>query len=170
MEILYNAIKQDGHYNFEKADRYIYSISAWFRINPQPPNRRLAFSEDANIINFGGRPMITYNGETQMFRVACKLNDAHTVTIYKSDSIPLQAWTNVVVNYDGANMSVFINGRLVGSRTNIAPLVRFDLVETGQTNGLEGGIATVQFRKRTLSPTEINVAYKMLGSLPTPQL
>jgi len=167
---LYNAIKRDGQYDFTKADRYVYSISAWFRINPQPPSGREAFSQDANILTFGDRPKITYNNSTRMLRVACKLDENRVVTIYKSDQIPLQTWNNIVINSDGGSMTTFINGTLVGSKINIAPLTRYDLVVTGQDKGLEGGITTIQFRRRILSPLEIDMAYKALGTLPSPQI
>jgi hypothetical protein len=167
---LYKAVKQDGEYVFEKAKRYEYSLSAWFRINPQPPNMQGAFQENATIISFGGRPRITYNNQTQRLRVTCDLSDKDTVLIYETDEMPLQVWNNIVVSYDGATMSVFLNGVLVGSRINIAPYIRYDVVQTGQENGLQGGITTVQFRTRTLSPGEVSLAYKTLGTLNTPLL
>lgn len=167
---LYKAVKQDGEYVFEKAKRYEYSLSAWFRINPQPPNMQGAFQENATIISFGGRPRITYNNQTQRLRVTCDLSDKDTVLIYETDEMPLQVWNNIVVSYDGATMSVFLNGVLVGSRINIAPYIRYDVVQTGQENGLQGGITTVQFRTRTLSPGEVRLAYKTLGTLNTPLL
>lgn len=167
---LYRAVKQDGEYVFDKAKRYEYSLSAWFRINPQPPNMKGAFQENARIISFGGRPRVTYNNQTQRMRVTCDLSEDNTVLIYETDEMPLQSWNNIVINYDGATMSVFLNGVLVGSRINIAPYIRYDVVETGQEHGLEGGITTVQFRNRTLSPGEVSLAYKTLGTQDTPSL
>ena len=159
-EILYGAVLRDGDYDYSKARKHVYAISAWFRINPQPVSKTGPYSDDATILTFGDRPSVTYNNSTQRFKVLCKLSDSKTVSIYETTEIPLQSWTNIVINSDGANMTVFINGVLVASQPNIAPVTQYDLIQTGQEGGMEGGIKNIRFRRRTMSPAEINLNYK----------
>ena len=125
-EILYGAVLRDGDYDYSKARKHVYAISAWFRINPQPVSKTGPYSDDATILTFGDRPSVTYNNSTQRFKVLCKLSDSKTVSIYETTEIPLQSWTNIVINSDGANMTVFINGVLVASQPNIAPVTQYE--------------------------------------------
>ena len=159
-ESLYNAVKRDGDYVFDKADRYIYTISAWFRINPTPASFGEQFMQDACILSFGDRPRITYNNATNMLKVRCKLSDQETVSVYETDSMPVLHWNNIAITYDGATMTTFLNGELAGSQINIAPLLNYDLVVSGQEKGLEGGIKDINFSRRVMTPAEIRLLYK----------
>lgn len=160
VEVLYNAVKRDGDYVFDKADRYVYTLSAWFRINPTPENYGTQFMDDACILSFGDRPRITYNNSTRMFKVRCKLSDKKTVSIYETDEMPTQYWNNVTITYNGASMTTFLNGELVGSSIKIAPLLEYDLIVSGQPNGLEGAIRDINFNRRVLTAAEIRLTYK----------
>lgn len=159
-EALYNAVKRDGDYVFDKADRYIYTISAWFRINPTPASFGEQFMQDACILSFGDRPRITYNNSTNTLKVRCKLSDQETVSVYETDAMPVLHWNNIAITYDGATMTTFLNGELVGSQINIAPLLNYDLVISGQDKGLEGGIRDINFSRRVMTPGEIRLSYK----------
>ena len=159
-EALYNAVKRDGDYVFDKADRYIYTISAWFRINPTPASFGEQFMQDACILSFGDRPRITYNNATNRLKVRCKLSDQETVSVYETDSMPVLHWNNIAITYDGATMTTFLNGELVGSQINIAPLLNYDLIVSGQDKGLEGGIKDINFSRRVMTPAEIRLSYK----------
>ena len=74
MKTLYNPTETSGELHMDTAQNYKYSISFWFRINPQPPNMRLSSSHDANILQFGHRPKVTYNNSNQLFKVTCKMH------------------------------------------------------------------------------------------------
>ena len=159
-ETLYNAVKRDGSYAFEKADRYVYTLSSWFRINPTPASYGTKYAQDSNIITFGDRPRVTYNNETRRFKVQCKLSETSTVTVYETDELPLLRWNNVTVACDGASMTVFLNGELVGSEKNISPLVEYNLVVCGQRGGIQGAVDDISFSRRALHPGEVKLAYQ----------
>ena len=61
------------------------------------------------------------------------------VEIYKTKDIAYQKWNNFVINYDGGNMDVFLNGKLVASRPNIAPYMTYENITSGSNDGIEGG-------------------------------
>ena len=43
-----------------------------------------------------------------------------------------------MINYDGANMDIFLNGELVGSEPGIVPYMSYENVIVGADKGLEG--------------------------------
>lgn len=147
---------------------YKYAISAWFWINPQPPNTRKAYTKYTNIIEYGRKPAIEFNGLENTLRVNCQIKGQNEITIVKLKNIKLQSWNNIVVNYDGSTMDVFLNGVLIGSKPNIAPYISMENIKIGEEKGLEGGICNVIFYNKILQEREINIAYKSLSKLPTP--
>jgi hypothetical protein len=150
--------------------RYHYSISAWFWINPQPPNTRAAYTKYTNILEFGGKPALEYNGIEDTLRVTCNIKDDENVVIYKTDEIPFQRWNNIVINYDGGNMDVFMNGQLVGSRPGVAPYMTYENIVVGEEKGIEGGICNVVYYKDILQARQIDNIYRALGNMPNPVL
>ena len=155
------------HKDKEKND-YTYSISAWFWINSQPPNTRKAYTKYTNIIEYGRKPAVEFNGVENTLRVNCQIKDDVEITIAKIKDIKLQTWNNIVVNYDGSTMDVFLNGILVGSKPNIAPYITMENIKIGAEKGLEGGICNVNFYNKILQEREIIIEYKALREMPTP--
>ena len=148
---------------------YHYSISSWFWINPQPPNTRAAYSHWTNILEFGGRPAIEWLGTTNEMRVMCDIKGDKRVEIFRSDDIPFQSWNNVVINYDGGTMDVFLNGVLVASR-QAAFYQSLENVIAGADKGIEGGICNVVFYDKILHPSQIEMGYKALRRMTQPVL
>ena len=163
-------VKTQNPSDEKKKYNYKYSISAWFWINPQPPNTGPAYTKYTNILEYGDKPIVEYNSLENSFRVRCKLSKNNYVTIYDTDDIKFQTWNNIVINYDGANMDVFLNGELVGSKGNIAPFMSYDNFIVGEENGIQGGIANVVYYDELLYPEQINLAYKALKDKPIPLL
>lgn len=150
------------HNNNDKF-KYNYSLSAWFYLNPQPPNTSSAYTKYSNILNYGQKPLIQYNGKKNTIRIQTEIEDGNLVTIYETTDIKYQKWNNIVINYDGGNMDIFINGQLVGTRKNVAPYMIYENVIIGEENGIHGGICNVVYYRRVLSMTHINLIYKTLN-------
>ena len=83
-------------------------------------------------------------------------------TAYLSKDVEYQKWTNFVINYDGANMDVFINGELVGSQQNIAPHMSYEKVIAGKFSGIHGGICNVLYHEKMLTKKTIKYTYNLL--------
>jgi hypothetical protein len=94
----------------------------------------------------------------------------HLVEIYKTTDIVYQRWNNFVINYDGGNMDLFLNGELVASRPNIAPYMTYENITAGANNGIQGGICNVMYYDHTLSKGAITLAYRMLKDKKLPLL
>ena len=100
---------------------YKYAISGWFYINPQPPNTSTAYSVYTNILNYGEKVKIEYNGKLSSLRVMAAVantaNDAEKnmmTEVYQTNEVIYQKWNNIVINYADGYMDVFLNGVLVG--------------------------------------------------------
>jgi hypothetical protein len=65
-------------------------------------------------------------------------------------------------------MDLFFNGELVASKPNIAPFMKYENVDVGAENGIEGGICNVVYYKKTLSKGDITMGYKLLSDKSPP--
>jgi hypothetical protein len=158
------------HENKVMNGAYKYSISAWFWINPQPVGTRPSYTKYTNILEFGKQPAVEYNALKNNLRVTCHIKGDNTVTIFETNEIKYQTWNNIVINYDGATMDVFLNGFMVGSKPNIAPYVKMENVIVGDIKGVEGGICNVMFYRNILHQRQILMLYKTLKGMSTPLL
>jgi hypothetical protein len=171
-----NIINNDNKTKFN----YNYAISAWFTINPQPPNTRISYTKYTNILNYGNKPAITYNGEKNILLVNTQVGRDTTnntnntnnsrVEIFETKNIEFQKWNNIVINYDGGTMDVFLNGVLVGSRQNIAPYMTYESITVGENKGIEGAICNVIYYDKILSNRTIKLVYNYLKNKEIPLL
>jgi hypothetical protein len=148
--------------------KYTYAISAWYYINPQPPNTSPAYTKFSTILDYGKKPLIQFNSKKNTLRVQCETSKGNLKTLYETQDIKYQKWNNIVVNYDGGTMDVFINGLLVSSTPELAPYMTYENVIVGQENGIQGGICNVMYYKHILSSSKINMMYKLLRNKQIP--
>ena len=157
-----NSAKKDEEFT------YHYAISTWIYLNPQPPNTSEAYTKYTTLLDYGKKPVIEYNGSLNTIRIRTQLNDNVYKTIYSTTDVVYQKWINVVVNYDGANMDVFIDGELVGTQSDISPYMSYDKVYVGENNGIHGGICNVMYYDNILSRKEIETSFHLLKHLDDP--
>jgi len=157
-------------YGNDDTRKYTYSLSAWFWINPQPPNTGPAYTKFTNILEFGGKPAIEYNALENTLRVTCQIHGKDVVTIYETSDVKFQSWNNIVVNYDAGTMDVFVNGDLVGSRPGVAPYMTYEDIVVGSQDGIQGGIANVIYKDEIMQARQVEYLYKAMKSLPVPVL
>lgn len=157
--------------------RYKYALSGWFYLNPQPPNTNSAYTKYTNIIKYGNKLRVEYNGKKNSLRVMTevastdknKINDDtneisknKSVEVFETKDINYQKWNNVAINYNEGYIDVFLNGVLVGSRSGVAPYMRLDEIVTGTNQGLYGGICNVTYYNDVLNEKSIVTTYKAL--------
>jgi hypothetical protein len=169
--ILKISFSKHPQYTDYRKDRfsYKYSLSGWFFITPQPPNTSSAYSVYTNILNYGKKINIEYNGKLNSLRVMASIASPNTggtnnrsVEVYQTNDMPYQKWNNIVVNYDEGFIDVFFNGLLVGSISGVVPYMSFDNIITGSNNGIMGGICNVNYYRNTLAEKTIRLNYKTL--------
>jgi hypothetical protein len=162
----------------------------WVYVNMQTTD--LASKNDAingaTIFSYGvGKPKLTYinNSKVNSNNIRDSKNrdmynfyftDSQT-TPYKT-SMPSQKWNNVVFNYIGNHVDLFINGELVTTfefdNVNMMPAYSSDdIIYTGQDiNGLYGAICNIVHTKTSLAHTQIinNYNFLMLKNPPVLQI
>ena len=155
--------------------KYHYSLSAWIYINPQPPNTSSAYTQYTSLLNYGNKPNIEFNGKLNSLRVMAQVgkksntaNKGDLVEIFETKNMMYQKWNNIVINYDGGTMDVFLNGELVGSRPNIAPYMTYENITSGKKDGIHGGICNVNYYNSIMKKGTIELMYKLLRDKKVP--
>jgi hypothetical protein len=174
---------------------YQYGISSWIYIDSAAPNSNPSYQKYTSLLNYNGKPNLLYNGKAHTFLIA--VTEAHPVppettdetdktdniifeketeiiegvphrVIYKNPNIPLQKWNNVVVNYNGGTLDVFLNGELVKSSIEVVPYMTLDTLTIGEKDGINGGICNVVYFNKPLTRTNIYYLYNTVKHLTPP--
>ena len=155
---------------------YQYAISAWIYINSNAPNTSDAYNKYTSILNFGGKPNVLYNGKTNSLMVTMEQKDLQKTTankltefddngnriIYINHNVLLQKWNNVIINYSGGILDIFLNGELVKSDIGVVPYYTLDNLTIGEDNGINGGICNVVYFNKALTSLNIYFLYNMI--------
>ena len=144
------------------AFNYNYSISAWTFIHEQPPSLRKSSNKFTNIIDYANKPKIQFNPSTNTLRIIMSNGLDQDNVVYETTDFNLQRWNNIVINYDGGTLDIFINGTLVSSTSNIVPIMTYDEITAGENEGLSGGVCSVVYFPKPLSLSKIKSIYKSL--------
>jgi hypothetical protein len=112
---------------------------------------------------------VQYNGLANSLRVVAETGDGgKKVTIFETKEIVYQKWNNIVINYDGGSMDVFLNGELVGSSPNVVSYMRYENVDVGALNGIQGGICNVIYYDSIVPKSKIVSTYRLLRNKKVP--
>ena len=147
-----------------KGFNYHYGLSFWTFIDQNNPSNNKNSSTDANILNYGDKPKITYNVSTNELKIFMKEGIDGTRIIYKTKNIPLQRWNNFVINYINGTLDIFLNNELVASEASVIPYMTMDNVISGSNEGIHGGIANVMYYQEPITRSKINMMYKYLSN------
>jgi len=155
---------------------YTYAISFWLFVDAAPPNMSTAYQRYTSVFNFGNKPNVLYNGKTNSLMITVQQKDLQEKTnntnlifdengnriVYQKDNFLLQKWNNIIINYNGGVLDIFLNGELVKSNVDVVPYYTLDNLSVGQDNGIQGGICNVVYFKKPLSITNIYYLYNLL--------
>lgn len=161
---------------------YQYAISSWFFIDASAPNTNTSYNKYTSILNFANKPNILYNASTNTLRVTMQQKDLKKTTknklldfdedgnriIYVKHNLLLQKWNNIIINYNGGILDVFLNGELVKSNIGVVPYYTLDNLTIGEENGINGGICNVVYFKRALTAMNIYFLYNMIKNKELP--
>jgi hypothetical protein len=86
-------------------------------------------------------------------------NNSDNVIIYKQSNIFLQRWNNIIVNYYGGTLDIFINGKIVGSKINVVPYMINTALTIGMNDGTNGDICNLIYYKSPMSKSDIYRMY-----------
>jgi len=168
-----DVIQDDNNFNYQ------YGISCWVFVDSNPPNSSASYSKYTSLLNYGGKPNILYKANTRTLLIlfgdnipSDEIDDQEetavingqgkttTSIIYKNDKFLLQKWNNIIVNYTGNTVDIFLNGELVkASMDRIVPIMKFDTLTAGSANGIQGGICNVVYFNKPITSPNIYYIY-----------
>ena len=163
---------------------YQYAISSWIYIDSAPPNTASSYNKYTSLLNFGNKPNILYNAEKRKLMITMQQKDLKNVTknklidfdnegnriIYIDDNFLLQKWNNIIINYNGGTLDIFLNGELVKSSIEVVPYYTFDNLTIGENGGINGGICNVVYFRHALTSRNIFLLYNTVKDKNTPTL
>jgi len=147
--------------------RSTFSISLWIYINAMSSSK-MGYGKETNIFNYAQHPQITYynnNNNENTYTIYISKNDKYTI------ALSYQKWNNLVFNYNGNNVDIFLNGELNRTIpfTNELPVFsNSDIMVVGTDNGklnndaIYGSICNVTFYKIPLTKNAIISNYNLL--------
>jgi hypothetical protein len=163
---------------------YQYAISCWAFVDAAPPNTSAAYSKFTSLLNFANKPNVLYNGTTNTLMITTDQKNLKEVTknklidfdengnriIYKNSNFLLQKWNNIIINYSGGVLDIFLNGELVKSDIGVVPYMSYDNLTIGEDDGIKGGICNVIYFKQALNSSNIFYLYNMVKDRSPPVL
>ncbi len=163
---------------------YQYGISCWIYIDSVPPNTNASYNKFTSLLNFGNKPNILYNGTSNTLMITMQQKNLKDVTknkltdfdskgnriIYTDTNFLLQKWNNIIINYNGGTLDIFMNGKLVKSSIEVVPYYTFDNLTIGEKNGIKGGICNVIYFRKALTSQNIYYLYNTVKDRTPPIL
>lgn len=148
--------------NLDLEYNYNYSISSWFFIRANAPNYKKSYNKYSTILNYGNKPKIMFNPSLNKIKIIMNNGLNKKPIQYIIDGPPLQKWNNIVINYDGGHLDIFMNSKLVRSFPSVVPYMSFDQLTVGEDTGLGGGICNVVYFPTSISRERIITNYNLL--------
>jgi len=154
---------------------YQFAISSWIFLHAVGPNTNPSYEKYTSLLNFANKPNILYYGKTNTLMITMEQKDLKNTTdnklidfddngnriIFIKRNIPLQKWNNIIINYAGGILDIFINGELVKSDIGVVPYYTLDSLTIGENNGISGGICNLVYFRKPLTSSNI---YKIYNS------
>jgi len=148
--------------NYTIEYNYNYSISSWFFIHAQPPNYKASYNTYTSILNYNDKPNILYNAKENTLMIKMNNGLYKNPKLFKIKKFPLQKWINIVINYDGGTLDIFMNSKLVASFPNTLPYMSIDEITVGSKKGVPGGVCNVVYFPIAISYERIKMNYELL--------
>jgi hypothetical protein len=134
------------------------------------------------LLNFGGKPNVLYNGKTNTLMVTMSQKDLKKTTannllefdeegnriLYIKHNVLLQKWNNIIINYNGGILDIFLNGELVKSDIGVVPYYTLDSLTIGKAGGIHGGICNVVYFKKALTAMNVYLLYNVVKNKTPP--
>lgn len=153
-------VSSDGDTTKRQFLNYNYALSFWIWIFPQSPSTSEAYNKSTSLVNISDIVKVNFNNNNLEFW-AKTTEDAEPpsrlVKVYEYDKFQFQRWNNIIFNYYGGTLDIFINKKLMSSTPNIIPLSVDGAATCGSDNGIYGGIKNAVYFKNTISQRDINL-------------
>lgn len=174
----YNSLASYQELNGDTDDfNYQYALSFWVFVTPS------SISKDyVSLLNYGDKPNILYQSSTNTLMITMDqkgleerykkkkhdnlldFDENGNRIIYKNSNFLLQRWNNIVLNFNGGTLDIFLNNELVKSAVEVLPYMTMDTLSVGtdEDNGIKGGICNVVYFNKPLTTTNMFYLYHMV--------
>jgi hypothetical protein len=152
----------------EEQFSYTYAVSGWFYIDSFPPETNSKYDEYTSLLNIGNKPNILFNVLKNKLKITLNTQSKNEVTLYESKEFKMQKWNNIIINYDGSTLDIFINNDLVSSNPGVIPYNKDTVITSGTMKGIYGGICNIRYFRDSLSRGKISWLYNSVKTLNPP--
>jgi hypothetical protein len=90
--------------------------------------------------------------------------------LYVNRNVLLQKWNNIIINYNGGILDIFLNNELVKSDIGVVPYYTLDNLTIGENDGLHGSICNVVYFSYPLNTTNMYILYNAVKNNTPPVL
>ena len=88
--------------------------------------------------------------------------------VYKQKNVLLQKWNNIIINYNGGILDIFLNGELVKSNIEVVPYYTLDSLSVGEDNGINGSLCNLIYFNKPLTSYNIYYLYNAVKNKTPP--
>jgi hypothetical protein len=158
-----SVLGQSGVFN------YTYAISFWVFLESSSTSDNYY-----TVLNFNEFPHIMWNPKKATMIFTTKDNTVETDTKSKDDitkngnrilltleSLGMQKWNNIVINYVNGTLDIFVNGNLIQSSNDVVPEISYGSLTTGSPE-LRGKICNVVYFNYSLEMKNIHYLYNLV--------
>jgi hypothetical protein len=163
---------------------YQYAISCWIFLDAAGANMNPNYNKYTSLLNFGNKPNVLYNGKDHSLMITTHQKNLEDVTtnkltdfdndgnriLYTNNNLLLQKWNNIILNYNGGTLDIFLNGELVKSSIEVVPYYTYENLTIGEKDGIKGGICNVVYFSHALSAKNIYYVYNTVKDRTPPVL
>ena len=162
----------DNYIQPTKVNTYKFGISCWIYLNPMPSYG----DKPLTILDYGSNPIISYSPSKNELTVnviesnsTCELNMS-TISVYTNKNPPIQKWFNLILNYDGGHLDIFLDSVLVQTSTDVISCVKYDALVIGQPNGLNAKMCNLIYFKTPLDIITVHNMFNITKIQDTPDI
>ena len=128
------------------------------------------------ILDYGSNPTISYSPSKNELTVnviesnsMCK-QSMTTISVYTNKNPPMQKWFNLILNYDGGHLDIFLDSVLVKTSTDVISCVEYDALVIGQANGLNAKMCNLIYFKTPLDIITVHNMFNITKIQDTPDI
>jgi hypothetical protein len=81
------------------------------------------------------------------------------IIIHKEFGILLQKWNNIIINYYGGTLDIFINGKIIASKIDVVPYLNNTALTVGENDGINGNICNLIYYKFPMNKSDVYRMY-----------
>ena len=159
-----------------------YSISFWVFTNPMP---NFNTNKEYSIFSFDEKPelkfkyntikndsndnsvILTGNESPYIYRAyLSNMPNTNGDLEFVDLDAPLQRWNNVVFNYTGKNVDIFMNGELQETRVleQLPTFSDYDIINIGEDSGISGSICNIKYSPYNMTRRQIVQTYNVYST------